>query len=134
MYFVVTERVWLYLKNLLAWSNFNSPDNLRSKLYHLFSSLSNDTIDYLTGWSWILEALARSVRTLEKWYSLVPVWASFPSHCLITDIFNEKLGNPGLDSIVIRGIRLWTLLTLGKFSAISSKKQKNTWKLWNRGF
>ena len=67
------ERVWLYLKNLLAWSNFNSPDNLRSKLYHLFSSLSNDTIDYLTGWSWILEALARSVRTLEKWYSLVPV-------------------------------------------------------------
>jgi transposase len=51
------ERVWLYLKNLLAWGNFNSLDNLRSKLYHFLNSLSNDTIGYLTGWSWILEAL-----------------------------------------------------------------------------
>ena len=31
------------------------------------------------------------------------VWYSFPSHCPITDIFPEKLGNLGLDSIVIRG-------------------------------
>lgn len=54
------ERVWLYLKNLLAWGNFNSPDNLRSKLYHLFNSLSNDTIGYLTAWSCILEALGLS--------------------------------------------------------------------------
>jgi transposase len=54
------ERVWLYLKNLLAWSNFNSLDNLRSKLYHLLNSLSNDTIGYLTGWSWILESLCLS--------------------------------------------------------------------------
>lgn len=54
------ERVWLYLKNLLAWGNFNSLDNLRSKLYHLLNSLSNDTSGYLTGWSWILEALCLS--------------------------------------------------------------------------
>jgi chemotaxis protein histidine kinase CheA len=33
----------------------------------------------------------------------VSVWYSFPSHCPITDIFPEKLGNLGLDSIVIRG-------------------------------
>jgi hypothetical protein len=48
------------LKNLLAWGNFNSLDNLRSKLYHLLNSLSNNTIVYLTGWSWILEALCLS--------------------------------------------------------------------------
>ncbi|REJ46204.1 MAG: IS630 family transposase, partial [Microcystis aeruginosa TA09] len=54
------ERVWLYLKNLLAWGNFNSLDNLRSKLYHLLNSLSNNTSGYLTGWSWILEALCLS--------------------------------------------------------------------------
>ena len=45
------ERVSLYLQNLLAWGNFNSLDNLRSKLYHLLNSLSNDTIGYLMGWS-----------------------------------------------------------------------------------
>lgn len=54
------ERVWLYLKNLLAWVNFNSLDNLRSKLDHLLNSISNDTMGYLTGWSWILESLCLS--------------------------------------------------------------------------
>lgn len=54
------ERVWLYLKNSLAWLNFNSLDNLRSKLDYLLNSLSNDTLGYLTGWSWILESLCLS--------------------------------------------------------------------------
>jgi transposase len=54
------ERVWLYLKNFLAWETFESLDALRDKLNALLNRLSNDTIGYLTGWSWILEALCLS--------------------------------------------------------------------------
>ncbi|MBD2288387.1 IS630 family transposase, partial [Microcystis wesenbergii FACHB-1317] len=53
-------RVWLYLKNFLAWETFESLDALRDKLDALLNRLSNDTIGYLTGWSWILEALCLS--------------------------------------------------------------------------
>jgi len=54
------QRVWLYLKNFLAWETFESLDALRDKLDALLNRLSNDTIGYLTGWSWILEALCLS--------------------------------------------------------------------------
>ena len=49
-----------YLKNFLAWETFESLDALRDKLDALLNRLSNDTIGYLTGWSWILEALCLS--------------------------------------------------------------------------
>jgi hypothetical protein len=54
------QRVWLYLKNSLVWETFESLDALRDKLDALFNRLSNDTIGYLMGWSWILEALCLS--------------------------------------------------------------------------
>ncbi|TYT70929.1 IS630 family transposase, partial [Microcystis aeruginosa KLA2] len=46
--------------NFLAWETFESLDALRDKLDALLNRLSNDTIGYLTGWSWILEALCLS--------------------------------------------------------------------------
>jgi transposase len=54
------ERIWLYLKNCLAWSTFESLDALRNKLDNLLNRLTCDTVGYLTGWSWILEALCLS--------------------------------------------------------------------------
>lgn len=54
------ERLWEYLKDLLAWQNFHTLDDLRKKLYKTLFSFSQDSMGYLMGWSWILTALCLS--------------------------------------------------------------------------
>jgi transposase len=54
------ERLWEYLKDLLAWQNFQTLDDLRKKLYKTLCSFSQDNMGYLMGWSWILTALSLS--------------------------------------------------------------------------
>ncbi len=54
------ERVWEYIKGLLAWQNFQTLDELRARLDKILLSLSKDNFGYLTGWSWILTGLCLS--------------------------------------------------------------------------
>ena len=54
------ERLWEYLKEFLAWELFESLEPLRKKIDMLLNSLSERTVGYLTGWSWILQSLCLS--------------------------------------------------------------------------
>jgi len=53
-----TERVWEYIKEFLAWLVFSNLDELRVKVQEILSSLTNNVIGFLTGWSWILHSLS----------------------------------------------------------------------------
>ena len=55
-----TERVWEYLKDFLAWSVFSNLDELRTKVQEILASFTDRVIGFLTGWSWILQALSLS--------------------------------------------------------------------------
>jgi hypothetical protein len=54
------ERLWLYIKEFLAWQLFDNLDELRIKVKQILNDLTNKVIGYLTGWSWILQALCAS--------------------------------------------------------------------------
>jgi transposase len=54
------ERLWLYIKEFLAWQLFDNLDELRIKIQQILNDLTNKVIGYLTGWSWILHALCES--------------------------------------------------------------------------
>lgn len=54
------ERVWEYIKEFLAWRVYFNLDGLRLDLKKILSSLSQDVIGLLTGWSWILYSLCLS--------------------------------------------------------------------------
>ena len=51
------ERVWEYIKKWLRWSNFKNLDQLRSKVDEIIEKISQEVIDSLTGWDYILNAL-----------------------------------------------------------------------------
>lgn len=52
------ERFWLFLKNQICWSLFESLDVLKDKIANLLNSISQKTIQSLTGWNYICEALS----------------------------------------------------------------------------
>ncbi|GFE71917.1 transposase [Chroococcus sp. FPU101] len=52
------ERFWLFLKNQISWSLFESLDALKDKIANLLNSVSQKTIQSLTGWNYICEALS----------------------------------------------------------------------------
>lgn len=52
------ERLWQDLKKHFKGKNFDSLSTLRDEVFHLINSLSSTAIVSLTGWSYILEALA----------------------------------------------------------------------------
>lgn len=49
------ERLWEYIKNFLAWELPSNLEELRHKVDDILSSLTNQIIGFLTGWSWILK-------------------------------------------------------------------------------
>jgi len=54
------ERLWEHLKKFLTWLNFEELDKLRSEVRKTLSTFSKETIQSLTGWSFILNALSLS--------------------------------------------------------------------------
>ena len=56
----LTERVWEYLKDFLAWSVFSNLDELRIKRQEILAFFTARVINFLTGWSWILHSLSLS--------------------------------------------------------------------------
>lgn len=52
------ERLWEDLKKHFKGKNFDNLSALRDEVFHLINSLSPTTIASLTGWSYILDALA----------------------------------------------------------------------------
>lgn len=50
------ERVWLYLKNQLAWKLFKNIDCLQNEVENLIKELKNETIKSLTGYDYIIRS------------------------------------------------------------------------------
>ncbi len=54
------ERLWEHLKSFLTWLNFEHLDKLRDEVSQILESFSRETIQSLTSWDFILNALSLS--------------------------------------------------------------------------
>ncbi|MBZ8178668.1 transposase [Oscillatoria salina] len=52
------ERVWQYLKQHLSWENYDSLSSLKEKVSCVIQGFSPEIVISLTGWDYILSALA----------------------------------------------------------------------------
>ncbi|MGK7897639.1 MAG: transposase [Xenococcus sp. (in: cyanobacteria)] len=52
------ERLWEYLKADLKWSSFQSLEQLQEKVEQLLADLTPKVVAFITGYSFILDALS----------------------------------------------------------------------------
>lgn len=56
------ERLWEDIKKHFLGKNFDNLSTLRDEVFKLINALSSAVITSLTGWSYILEALAKIIN------------------------------------------------------------------------